>query len=152
MMFDSVYQTLYSVVRGFELIEKFKKFQSLGTKNCFFHMVRCTEITVSHRNSNHFKSWMSLQQSKPYDLIYQNFYFVVRAFESIGKFKKVCSLGAKIAFFVMIRCTEIAITHWISNHFQSWMYLMWSKMCDSVYHTLYFDVRPLELMQKSLLV
>jgi hypothetical protein len=54
---------------------------------------------------------MSLEQSKPYDLIYQNFYFVVRAFESIGKFKKVCSLGAKIAFFVMICFTEITISH-----------------------------------------
>ena len=54
---------------------------------------------------------MSLEQSKPYDLIYQIFYFVVRAFELIEKFKKVCRLGAKIAFFVVIRVTEIAISH-----------------------------------------
>jgi hypothetical protein len=52
----------------------------------------------------------------------------------------------------MIRFTEITISHWISDHFQSWMYLMWSKMCGSVYHTLYFDVRAFELMQKSLWV
>jgi hypothetical protein len=54
---------------------------------------------------------MSLNQSKPYDSIYKKLYFVVRAFESIGKFKKVCRLGAKIAFFVMIRFTEITISH-----------------------------------------
>ena len=67
---------------------------------------------------------MYLEWSKTYDLIYQKFYFVVRAFEPIEKFKKVCSVGAKIAFFVMIRVTEIAYSYWISNYFQSWMYLM----------------------------
>jgi len=152
MICDSIYQTLYSVVSGFESIGKFKQISELGRKSFFFHMVRCTEITISHRNSNHFQSWMSLNQSKPYDSIYQKLYFVVRAFESIGKFKKVYSLGAKIAFFVMICFTEITITHWISNHFQSWMYLMGSKMCDPIYHTLDFDVRAFELMKKSLLV
>jgi hypothetical protein len=54
---------------------------------------------------------MSLESSKTYDSIYQNFYFDVRAFESIEKFKKVYSLGAKIAFFVLIRHTEIMISH-----------------------------------------
>jgi len=54
---------------------------------------------------------MSLKSSKMNDSIYQNFYFVVRAFESIEKFKKVYSLGAKIAFFVIICFTEIAISH-----------------------------------------
>jgi len=93
-------------------------------KFCFFNMVRCAEIIISHRNSNHFQSWVSLESSKMYDSIYQNFYFVVRAFESIEKFKKVYSLGAKIAFFVLICHTEIMISHWISHHFQSWMYLM----------------------------
>ena len=45
------------------------------------------------------------------DLIYQNFYFVVRASELKAKYKKVYSVGEKIAFFVMIRVTEIAISH-----------------------------------------
>jgi hypothetical protein len=46
-----------------------------------------------------------------YDSIYQNFYFVVRAFKLIQKIKKVYSLAAKITFFVLIRFTEIAISH-----------------------------------------
>jgi hypothetical protein len=54
---------------------------------------------------------VSLESSKTYDSIYQNFYFVVRAFESIEKIKKVYSLGAKIAFFVLICHTEIMISH-----------------------------------------
>ena len=121
---DSIYQGLYSVDSGFEMIEIIKNFCSIGAKFCFFNMVRCAEIIISHRNSNHFQSWVSLESSKTYDSIYQNFYFVVRAFESIEKFKKVYSLGAKIAFFVLICHTEIMISHWISHHFQSWMYLM----------------------------
>ena len=84
----------------------------------------CAEIIISHRNSNHFQSRVSLESSNTYDSIYQNFYFVVRAFESIEKFKKVYSLGAKLAYFVLICDTEIMISHWISHHFQSWMYLM----------------------------
>ena len=122
--YDSIYQGLYSVDSGFEMIEKFKNFCSTGAKFCFFDMVRCAEIIISHRNSNHFQSWVSLESSKTYDSINQNFYFVVRAFESIEKFKKVYSLGAKIAFFVLICHTEIMISHWISHHFQSWMNLM----------------------------
>jgi hypothetical protein len=121
---DSIYQGLYSVDSGFEMIEKFKNFCSMGANFCFFNMVRCAEIIISHQNSNHFQSWVSLESSKTYDSIYQNFHFVVRAFKTIEKFKKVYSLGAKIAFCVMICHTEIMISHWISHHFQSWMYLM----------------------------
>ena len=86
------------------------------------------------------------------DLIYQKFCFVVRASELIAKYKKVYSVGEKIAFFVMIRVTEIAISHSISNHFQSWMYHMQSKMYDPIYQALYFDVGAFESMQKSLIV
>ena len=45
------------------------------------------------------------------DWIYKNFCFVVRAFELKEKYKKVYSVGEQIAFFVMIRVTEIAISH-----------------------------------------
>ena len=111
MMCDSIYQGLYSVDSGFEMIERFKNFFGVGAKNCFFNVVCCAEIIISHRTSNHFQSRVSLESSKMYDSIYQNFYFVVRAFESIEKIKKVYSLGAKTTFFVLIRFTEIAISH-----------------------------------------
>jgi len=86
------------------------------------------------------------------DWIYKNFCFVVRAFELKEKYKKVYSVGEQIAFFVMIRVTEIAISHWILNRFQSSMYHMPSKMYDPIYQALYFDVGAFESMQKSLIV
>jgi len=82
-MCDSIYERFYSVVRRFKLIENSKSVVAWAQTFC---MVRCTEITISYRNSNHFQSWMSLEQSKKYDSIYQFFYFVVRVFESTEKF------------------------------------------------------------------
>jgi hypothetical protein len=81
------------------------------------------EIIISNWNSNHFQLWMFPKWSKMCDSIYQRFYSVVRGFELIEKFKKCYSVGAKVFFFTMVRCTEITISYRNSNHFQSWMSL-----------------------------
>ena len=47
-MCDSIYQTLYPVVRASEWIEKFKNVCSVGAKLAIFDTIGFTEIRISH--------------------------------------------------------------------------------------------------------
>ena len=100
-----------------------RKFCWLGAKICFFAMVRCKEFIISHRNSNHLQSRMSLKSSKMCDSIYQNFIWLSEVLNRLTNSRKFVAWVQKLRFFVMLRFTEITISHWISNHPQSWMSL-----------------------------